>query len=338
MYSLLKPLLFKYDPEQVHDFMMNGLAWTSRHPGALRLLDISCCYRNEKLNTKVFGIDFPNPIGLAAGFDKNARAVNSWAAMGFGFVEIGSVTRHAQEGNPKPRLFRLAEDEAIINRMGFNNDGADEIAKRLERLFNKSKPLVPLGVNVGKSKITPLEAAASDYLYSLEALWAYGDYFVINVSSPNTPGLRKLQDRDSLEGLLDAVTGFKAKQENPKPLLLKIAPDLSFEQIDEILKLIEAYELNGIIATNTTIDRSGLQSQVDEKGGLSGKPLKTKSLDILKHIRAQSPDLAIISVGGIATVEDAKARLAAGATLLQLYSSLVYEGPFLLKRLNKAMI
>jgi len=338
MYSLLKPLLFKIDPEQVHDFMMDGLAWTSRHPGALRLLDSSCCYRNEKLNKNVFGIDFPNPIGLAAGFDKNARAVNSWAAMGFGFVEIGSVTKHAQEGNPKPRLFRLPEDEAIINRMGFNNDGADAVAKRLERLFNESKPLVPLGINVGKSKITPLEDAASDYLYSLDALWQFGDYFVINVSSPNTPGLRKLQDRDSLEGLLDAVTSFKAKQESFKPLLLKIAPDLSFEQIDEILKLIEAYELNGVIATNTTIDRSGLESQLDEAGGLSGRPLKYRSLEILKHIRAQSPDLAIISVGGVATVEDAKARLAAGATLLQLYSSLVYEGPFLLKRLNKALI
>ncbi len=338
MYSLLKPLLFKYDPEQVHDFMMNSLAWTSRHPGALRLLDSSCCYRNEKLNTNVFGIDFPNPIGLAAGFDKNARAVNSWATMGFGFVEIGSVTKHAQEGNPKPRLFRLPEDDAIINRMGFNNDGADAVAQRLERLFNESKPLVPLGINVGKSKITPLEDAASDYLYSLDALWQFGDYFVINVSSPNTPGLRKLQDRDSLEGLLDAVTSFKAKQESFKPLLLKIAPDLSFEQIDEILKLIEAYELNGVIATNTTIDRSGLESQLDEAGGLSGRPLKYRSLEILKHIRAQSPDLAIISVGGIATVEDAKARLAAGANLLQLYSSLVYEGPFLLKRLNKALI
>ncbi len=339
MYALAKPLLFKRDPEEIHDLVMKGLAWSSRHPGALRLIDIFCNYKDERLNVPLFGLDFPNPIGLAAGFDKNARAINSWAAMGFGFVEIGSVTQHAQDGNPKPRLFRLPQDEAIINRMGFNNAGADAIAQKLERLFKSwGKPKVPLGINLGKSKITPLEDAPQDYLYSLAKLWPYGDYFVINVSSPNTPGLRKLQDRESLEVLLKAVTEFANLQELAKPMLLKIAPDLSFEQADEILSLVESYTLAGLIATNTTIGRENLVSKIDEAGGLSGKPLKTMSLDWLKYLRKQNQTLPIISVGGIGSVKDVYERLEAGANLVQLYTSLIYEGPFLLKKLNKGLI
>lgn len=339
MYYLIKPLFFRFDPERVHDFVMSGLAWSSRHPGALRLIDSTCCLRDERLNVSLFGLDFPNPVGLAAGFDKNARAIGSWAALGFGFVEVGSVTQHAQAGNPKPRLFRLPADEAIINRMGFNNDGADAMAAKLERLFStQGKPDVPLGINLGKSKITPLEDAASDYLYSLEKLWPYGDYFVVNVSSPNTPGLRKLQDRDALEVLLKTVTGFAKTQAQVKPVLLKIAPDLTLEQIDEILGLIEAHGVSGLIATNTTISREGLQTRIDEMGGLSGKPLKQLSLDILKHIRSQKENLPIISVGGISSAEDVHTRLDAGANLVQLYSSLIYEGPLLLKKLNKGLL
>lgn len=339
MYALLKPLLFKRDPEEIHDLVMQGLAWSSRHPGALRLISSICQLRNMRLNVKLLGLDFPNPVGLAAGFDKNARAINSWAAMGFGFVEIGSVTQYAQAGNPKPRLFRLAEDEAIINRMGFNNDGADAIALRLERFYKDwGKPDIPLGINLGKSKITPLEDAAQDYLYSLKKLWAYGDYFVINVSSPNTPGLRKLQDREGLEILLQTVTAFAYQQEQVKPILLKIAPDLSFEQADEILMLVDSYKLAGLIATNTTLSRENLRTPIDEAGGLSGKPLKAISLAWLKYLRAQNQHLAIISVGGVTSSHDVLERLEAGANLVQLYTSLIYQGPFLLKQLNKALL
>ncbi|MCA9839573.1 MAG: quinone-dependent dihydroorotate dehydrogenase, partial [Trueperaceae bacterium] len=339
MYSLIKPWLFKRDPEDVHDLVMKGLAWSSQHPGALRLIDSFCTFRDRRLAVKLFGLTFPNPIGLAAGFDKNARAVNTWGAMGFGFVEIGSVTQHAQEGNPKPRLFRLPEDEAIINRMGFNNLGADSMALRLEQLFKRwGKPPFPLGINLGKSKITPLEAAPDDYLYSLEKLWSYGDYFVINVSSPNTPGLRKLQDRDSLELLLQVVTGFAQKQAQSKAILLKIAPDLSLEQADEILALLEKYDLSGLIATNTTLSREGLTNPLDEAGGLSGKPLKARSLEWLTYLRSQTKTLPIISVGGIASVSDVYERLEAGANLVQLYTSLIYEGPFLLKQLNRGLL
>lgn len=338
MYALLKPWLFKRDPEEIHNQVIAALAWSSEHPTALRLMAGICQYRDKRLETQAFGLSFANPIGLAAGLDKNARAIPGWAAMGFGFVEIGSVTRYAQPGNPKPRLFRLPQDEAIINRMGFNNDGADALSVRLEQLFKTAKPAVVLGINIGKSKITALEAASQDYLYSLKKLWPYGDYFVINVSSPNTPGLRKLQDRDSLEILLQTLRDFVIMQQQAKPVLLKIAPELTFSQLDEILVLLESYKLSGIIATNTTLSRDGLNTVTAETGGLSGKPLKALSLKQLKYLRSQSKTLPIISVGGISSAEDAYERLEAGANLVQLYTSLIYQGPLLVKRLNKALV
>ena len=363
MYDLLKPLLFRQDPERIHDLTMSGLAFISRHPGLLRILKMLCTINDQRLETQVFGLTFPNPIGLAAGMDKNACAIPAWEAMGFGFVEIGSLTALAQPGNPQPRLFRLPEDKAIINRMGFNNQGAQVVAKRLEVLRQMQVLQTPLGINLGKSKVTALESAPNDYLKSLSLLWNHGDYFVINVSSPNTPGLRALQDKDKLEVLLSTVrnfvlasrfqvSGFREEGftetrnlttknpreiQNPKPVLLKIAPDLSYEQIDEILELAERYELSGMIATNTTLARDNLKTPIDEAGGLSGQPLKQKSLEILKYSCAQTK-LPIISVGGISTERDVFERLEAGAKLIQIYTSLIYEGPFLPKRLTRGLI
>ena len=347
MYDLLKPWLFKFGPERIHDLTMSGLAFTSHHPGLLRILQTLCTVRDQRLETRAFGLNFPNPIGLAAGMDKNARAIPSWGAMGFGFVEIGSITAHAQPGNPKPRLFRLPDDEAIINRMGFNNDGAEVVAARLKKLRETETLITPVGINLGKSKVTPLEGAHEDYKRSLELLYPYGDYFVINVSSPNTPGLRELQDKDKLEILLATVRDFvkeeggRRKEEgespSPKPVLLKIAPDLSYEQLDEILELTERYELSGIIATNTTITRDHLKTQIAETGGLSGKPLAKKSLELLRYIRSQT-SLPIISVGGISTERDVFERLEAGAVLLQIYTGLVYKGATIAKRLNKSLL
>ena len=338
MYPLLKPLLFRADPETVHDLAMRGLEAISRHPGALRVVRATCGLEDERLAVQCFGLRFPNPVGLAAGFDKNARAVPAWLALGFGSVEVGSVTALAQPGNDKPRLFRLPQDRAVINRMGFNNAGAAGVAARLGQLFETyGKPAAPLGINLGKSKVTPLEDAPQDYETSLRLLWPYGDYFVVNVSSPNTPGLRELQDRDKLAALLETLTSFINAQAAPKPLLLKIAPDLSDAQIDDILSLTRRYALSGIIATNTTVSRLGLTTDLDEAGGLSGQPLRARSLEVLRHIRARS-DLPVISVGGVATADDVYERLQAGACLVQLYTSFIYEGPGLLRKLNRGLL
>ena len=338
MYQRLKPLLFRTDPEWIHERFMETLTWTGRHPGGLRLVSTLCRSVDKRLEVTRFGLTFPNPVGLAAGFDKNARAVPTWAALGFGHVEIGSVTAHAQPGNPKPRLFRLPNDEALINRMGFNNDGAAAVARRLGHLKNTRPLEVPLGVNLGKSKVTSLDDAPSDYLTSLARLWSLADYFVINVSSPNTPGLRELQDKERLETLLETVTEYTAAQEVGKPILLKIAPDLTFSQIDEIVTLVLNYKLSGLIATNTTIAREGLRTPIDETGGLSGRPVRERSVEVLEHLKARVGDLPLISVGGVFSADDVYGRLRAGACLVQLYTSLVYEGPLLLKRLNEGVL
>lgn len=338
VYSLVKPLLFRADPETVHDLAMNALERTSRHPGALRLVRAACRVEDERLAVRRFGLRFPNPVGLAAGFDKNARAVPAWLALGFGSVEIGSVTALAQRGNDKPRLFRLPQDRAVINRMGFNNAGAAGVAARLAQLFQTyGKPDAPLGINLGKSKVTPLGDAPQDYETSLRLLWSYGDYFVVNVSSPNTPGLRELQDRDKLEALLDRLTRFVRAQREPKPLLLKIAPDLSGEGLDAVIDLAQSYGVGGLIATNTTVAREGLRTPLDEAGGLSGYPLRARSLEVLRHIRARTR-LPVVSVGGVATADDVYERLEAGACLVQLYTSFVYEGPGLLRKLNRGLL
>ena len=337
MYTRLKPLLFKSDPEQVHERAMHALSWAAEHPGALRLLGAACTVREPKLTTRAFGLTFPNPVGLAAGFDKNAVAVPTWAALGFGFVEIGSVTAHAQPGNPKPRLFRLPEHEAIINRLGFNNEGVETVAARLSALRASGEVRVPLGVNIGKSKVTALDDAAQDYLGSLRRLWPQADYFVINVSSPNTPGLRALQERERLQELLSAVAEFAASQP-PKPLLLKVAPDLSDAALSEVAELAVTYKLAGLVATNTTVAREGLKTSLYETGGLSGRPLRARSLEVLHFLTSLGTGLPIVSVGGVATPDDVFERLCAGACLVQLYTSLVYEGPLLVKKLNGGLL
>ncbi|GEM84699.1 quinone-dependent dihydroorotate dehydrogenase [Meiothermus hypogaeus] len=337
MYELFKPWLFRQDPETIHERVMHGLAWLGQRGPTLELMRRLCAVQDERLAVTAFGLRFPNPIGLAAGFDKNAVAVRAWAALGFGHVEIGSVTALPQPGNDKPRLFRLPQDQALINRMGFNNEGAEAIATRLKHLQQTFGKLpVPIGINLGKSKATPLEEAPKDYLQSLSILWPYGDYFVVNVSSPNTPGLRALQDKDRLEELLAALVGFV---QGRKPLLLKIAPDLGWAQIDEILALAEQYRLSGLIATNTTTSRAGLTTLTDEAGGLSGKPLRARSLEVLRylHTRLQGR-LPIISVGGIFSAADVWERLAGGATLVQVYTGFVYEGPFMVKKLCRGLL
>ncbi|WP_027883004.1 quinone-dependent dihydroorotate dehydrogenase [Meiothermus rufus] len=337
MYAWFRPWLFRQDPETIHERVMQGLAWLARRGPTLDLLRRLYALEDPRLRVHAFGLHFPNPIGLAAGFDKNALALRAWPALGFGHVEIGSITALPQPGNPPPRLFRLPQDQALINRMGFNNEGAERVAARLESLQQTFGRLsVPVGINLGKSRATPLEKAPQDYLESLFRLWPYGDYFVINVSSPNTPGLRALQERERLEELLSALTGFVQQR---KPLLLKIAPDLSWTQIDEILALAEHYRLSGLIATNTTTQREGLKASLDEAGGLSGKPLGPRSLEVLRYLHRQLRGrLPIVSVGGIFSSEDVWERLVNGATLVQVYTSLVYEGPSLVKKLCRGLL
>jgi dihydroorotate dehydrogenase len=335
VYSLVKPLLFAEDPEVVHDRVIAGLSWIARQPALLEVVRAMCGVRDARLERTVFGLRFPNPVGLAAGLDKNALALPIWEALGFGFVEIGSVTAQAQAGNDKPRMFRLPDDEALINRMGFNNHGAAAVAARLES-WRGAKRGVPLGINLGKSKVTPLEDAPADYLESLTRLWDHGDYFVVNVSSPNTPGLRQLQDKDRLEELLAAVTGFARRQDRVKPIVLKIAPDLTWAQVDEILELLQRFDLSGVIATNTTVARDGLKTRIQEAGGLSGAPLRMRSLELLRYLKAHS-SLPVVSVGGVFHAIDVEQRLEAGAALVQVYTGFIYEGPMMMRGIARVL-
>ncbi len=295
---------------------------------------------------EVFGLRFPNPIGLAAGFDKNAVAVPALAALGFGFVEVGTVTRLAQPGNPRPRLFRLPGDAALINRMGFNNQGANAVAARLAR---ERRANVPLGISLGKSKATLLEEAEADYIASLDALYPYGDYFAVNVSSPNTPGLRELQERDRLDALMKALLGRlreRAEEERrpaPKPLLVKVAPDLDGAALDDVLGVCLARGASGLIAVNTTLSRDGLSAQTpstlrDEPGGLSGRPLLARALAAVRRLAERSGGrLPLIGCGGVSTPDDACRMLDAGASLVQLYTGFIYEGPGLPRRLVRGL-
>lgn len=287
------------------------------------------------LSRTVFGVRFPSPVGLAAGFDKNAVALPAWELMGFGFAEIGTVTAKAQPGNPLPRLFRVPEIGAVINRFGFNNQGAEVVAARLRALKASGRwPQIPVGVNLGKSKVTPLEEANADYVESFRLLRGYGDYFVLNVSSPNTPGLRQLQDKGALDSLLAAV---QAENREGVPLLLKIAPDLGWEAIEEIIGLVEARGLAGLIATNTTIDHACVPEAKRQQGGLSGKPLKARALEVLKFVCSRTK-LPVIGVGGISTPDDVLERMDAGAALVQIYTGLIYEGPGLVKAAHRALM
>ncbi len=336
MYKIIRPILFKFfkDPETVHHLALYFLKFLGL-PGFSSVAQIFTNINDETLKQKVFGLDFKNPVGLAGGFDKEAYAVKGLEALGFGYLEIGTITRYSQPGNPRPRIFRLAADEALINRMGFNNFGADALAQRLSKLKNLN---TPLGISLGKTKITPLEEAAEDYLYSFTKLYDYGDYFAVNISSPNTPGLRDLQDKEHLIEIIQGLANYRAKQTKLKPILVKIAPDLTFEAIDEVLEVCKQLNVDGIIATNTTISREGLSAPAKEIGGLSGMPLKSKSTQIIKHIRRQSPGLPIIGAGGIFTAEDAYEKIRAGASLLQIYTGFIYEGPLVVRATNQGLV
>jgi len=332
--KILRPLLFQLDPETAHHVAMFWLRLLSRNQYLLNQFAVT---PDPGLEIKVFGLTFPNAVGLAAGFDKNALALPAWAAMGFGFIEAGTITAQAQPGNPKPRVFRIPEKGALINRMGFNNDGADAVSDRLQGWKSQGLwPGVPVGINIGKTKITPIEEATSDYLYSFAKLFRYADYFVLNVSSPNTPGLRTLQNKEALEELFKAIQGKNRELSSlPKPVVVKIAPDLEWAQIDEILELVEAHGIAGIIATNTTLDHSGVPEPKREQGGLSGRPLRGRSTEIVRYITTKS-SIPVVASGGVFDAESAREKLDAGASLVQLYTGFVYQGPALVREVREA--
>ena len=322
----VRPILFSLPPESAHHLALGFLRAASRLPFALHALR---SFQPPAKPTTLFGLTFPNPVGLAAGFDKSGVALPAWAALGFGFIEIGTVTAKAQPGNPKPRIFRYPEQEALINRLGFNNDGADAVAARLRALRKGGRwPTIPVGINIGKSKITPIADAAEDYLYSFGLLHEFADYIVLNVSSPNTPGLRSLQEHDALEALLRVI-----HEKNPitrKPVLLKIAPDLSLSDLEKIVSTCEENEISGIIATNTTLDHSAIPASLDQSGGLSGQPLREKATEFVRAVSARSR-LPVIASGGISDAASAREKLEAGAQLLQVYTGYIYRGPGLLR-------
>ncbi len=322
--ALLRPLVFRFPPETVHHWALDGLA----RDGLTKPLSRFFQKEYPSLRRQLWGLDFPNPVGLAAGFDKNAAALCGWERVGFGFVEIGTVTLHRQPGNARPRIFRLGRDHALINRMGFPNDGAEAVANRLEKIRLAGRwPSIPVGINIGKSKVTPLDEAASDYVATFKRLRDYGSYFVVNVSSPNTPGLRSLQSREQLIRILGPIQeennrGASAR----KPLLVKVAPDLRDEELDTLVDSLVECGCDGVVATNTTVNKNSVR--LKEEGGLSGKPLAKRSTAIIRLLSQRTGGrLPIIGVGGIFTAEDAREKLKAGATLLQSYTGFIYEGP-----------
>lgn len=336
MYKLLiRPILFCFDPEQVHHFTFSLIRFLNKIPGFGKLFQLIYEVKNPKLEREVFGLKFKNPVGLAAGFDKDAKLYQELSNFGFGFIEIGTLTPKPQEGNPKKRLFRLKEDSAIINRMGFNNGGVLEAVERL-----KKNNGVLIGGNIGKNKNTPNEEATSDYEICFEALFAHVDYFVVNVSSPNTPNLRALQDKEPLTQLLQTLQNLNVTKPKQKPILLKIAPDLTDDQLMDIIDIINETKIAGVIATNTTLSREGLQAEnKSEMGGLSGKPLTNRSTEVIRFLSEKSnKSFPIIGVGGIHTAEDAIEKLNAGASLVQLYTGFIYEGPALIKKINKRVL
>lgn len=337
--NLLRPLIFRIgsgDPEEAHEKVMDALVRLGESPRIRAAIRAFCSVSSPRLEKTVFGVRFPNPVGLAGGFDKNGIAIQGLAALGFGYLEVGSVTHHPQPGNPRPRVFRLPQEQALINRFGFNNEGAEALAGRLARLGNSP---VPLGISLGKSKVTPLEEAVDDYLFSFRALYAFGDYFAVNVSSPNTPGLRQLQDRDALDTLLSALNEESHRMAGagaPRPILVKVAPDLEWDALDDLLDVCTRRQVSGIIATNTTLSRSGVHHPVaNEAGGLSGAPLCGRALKVVQHIRRQLPRLPIIGTGGILEPSDALAMLDNGADLVQIYTGLIYSGPLLVRDINR---
>jgi dihydroorotate dehydrogenase len=339
--QLLKPLLFRLSPENAHHLTVKMLEATLAVPGAATLFRHRYRLNDHRLARKCFGIDFPNPVGLAAGFDKDGRYYAAMSHLGFGFIEIGTVTPRPQGGNPQPRLFRLPQDQGLINRMGFNNEGVDAMVERLRQGRPEG---VVIGGNIGKNKDTPNENATDDYLICFEKLFPYVDYFVVNVSSPNTPNLRDLQEKEPLTRLLTTLQERNQAEAAPKPILLKIAPDLTNGQLDDILEIAQSTQLAGIIATNTTISREGLHTSADEittigNGGLSGSPLRERATEVIRYLsKGSKGELPIIGVGGISSGQDAVKKLAAGACLVQIYSGLVYAGPGLVREICEAVL
>ena len=340
MYKIVRSLLFLFDPETIHILFCRLIKLVSIIPAKKYFLHLLFRVNDIRLQREVFGLRFENPVGLAAGFDKDAEIFDELYSFGFGFVEIGTVTPMPQSGNPKPRLFRLKEDNAIINRMGFNNDGIEAVIARLRR----KKSTIIIGGNIGKNKVTPNENAVDDYELCFEKLFPYVDYFAVNVSSPNTPGLRDLQDKEPLTALLNRLQEVNVIKEKRKPILLKISPDLTNSQLDDIVQIVTETGIDGIIATNTTTDRHGLETDGDKlvtigSGGLSGQPVKSRSTEVIRYLSNRSKkSFPIIGVGGIHSVEDALEKIEAGADLIQIYTGFVYEGPSLIKRINKAIL
>jgi dihydroorotate dehydrogenase len=339
MYELIKPLFFKFDPEIIHHLVTGGLRRVNHVWGVKSLLKNLYQFEDKRLEREVMGLKFKNPVGLAAGFDKNATLIEDFAELGFGFIEIGTVTPLPQPGNEKPRMFRLPQDQGLINRMGFNNQGVDVVAARLKHVNRKG---LIIGGNIGKNKITPNEDAVSDYIKCFDRLFDVVDYFVVNVSSPNTPGLRELQEKEPLKHILNALQQRNIKDGISKPILLKIAPDLTNSQLDDIIEIVSETNITGVIATNTTLSRENLNSNLtlkNQSGGLSGKPLSERSTEVIRYLSEKSnKSFVIIGVGGIHSAEDAIEKINAGASLIQLYTGFIYEGPALIKRILKGLL
>lgn len=337
---LIRPLLFLMNPERAHHFTFSLLGFMGAIPGMKPLLRSLFLLRHPSLERKVLGLTFANPVGLAAGFDKDARLIDELSCFGFGFIEIGTLTPKGQPGNEKPRLFRLPADQALINRMGFNNEGVEAAVARLKRRSSS----VIVGGNIGKNKATPNERADEDYVACMEILYPHVDYFVVNVSSPNTPGLRALQEKEPLRKLMERVVTIARSKDKTKPVLLKIAPDLTKEQLDDVIDIVRSTGTAGVIAANTTVSRLGLSTPAAEvesvgAGGLSGKPVRERSTDIIRYLREKlGPGYPIIGVGGIMSPEDALEKLQAGADLVQVYTGFVYEGPGFVKRISRRLI
>ncbi|MGG7035129.1 MAG: quinone-dependent dihydroorotate dehydrogenase [Flavobacterium sp.] len=333
--QIIRPIFFSFDPEKIHHFTFSMLKVLNKIPGYSAISNAILEVKDPRLETEVFGLKFKNPVGLAAGFDKDAKLYKELSNLGFGFIEIGTLTPKGQDGNPKKRIFRLTSDSALINRMGFNNGGVEAAVERLKK--NKD---VLIGGNIGKNKVTPNEEATLDYEICFDALYNYVDYFVVNVSSPNTPNLRALQDKEPLTQLLQTLQNKNLAKPKQKPILLKIAPDLTDDQLLDIIDIVKETKIAGVIATNTTLSREGLISEnKEEMGGMSGKPLRKRSTEVIRFLSEKSNKaFPIIGVGGIHTAEDALEKLDAGASLIQLYTGFIYEGPALIKKINKAIL
>ena len=340
IWFIFRTILFLFPPELAHNFTFLIIKYLFKIPFVKKIEKSRYTIKNKNLERSVFGLKFSNPVGLAAGFDKNAELINDWDAFGFSYVEIGTVTPKPQYGNKKPRLFRLKKDKALVNRMGFNNQGLNKVLYRLK----KKKTNLIIGGNIGKNKVTPLDQSVEDYKICFNSLFDYVDYFVLNISSPNTPQLRELQKKDKLEYLISSIQLINNSKQKPKPILIKISPDLEYKYVDEILFLISKYKISGIVATNSTNSRDNLNTSIKKikkigPGGLTGLPIKNMSTNMIKYIyNKSSGSIPIIAVGGIMTASDAIEKLEAGASLIQLYSGFVYEGPLLIKKINKEIL